>query len=124
MPKRQKSIPGTERETNREIADAAENYVEQRDKRIAMSETETGAKDALIAVMKAHGITVYRDDDADPPLTITLSSKDNVKVTEADSDDADDGDEPAPRRRGRPPKAARPNNGTTTPSDEQPSDAA
>ncbi len=145
MAKRQQSIPGIERKANREINDAAENYVEQRDKRMKLSEYESEAKEALIAVLKKSGISVYRDDDADPPLVITLSTKDNVKVSEVESDDEEWDDTPntferdhapskvsagAPAAPKRGPKSQRPKKAAPPPpppnpgANGQPSDAA
>lgn len=46
-------------------------------------------KAALIAAMQKHKLTVYKDEDAG--LIITLSpGKPNVKVQEADDEEADD----------------------------------
>lgn len=90
---RQAEIPGTERKRVEELDHAAEAYVEARDKRMALSEDEHTAKEALIAAMRKSGLSVYRDEEADPPLTVTLTpGKDQVKVTvgapEADDDAA------------------------------------
>ena len=84
MAKRQLEIAGTERPTIEEVDAAAESYVEQRDKRMHLSEKEKAAKTALIEVMKKHKLSVYRDMSADPPLTVMLEVKDGVKVTEAE----------------------------------------
>jgi hypothetical protein len=86
--KRQTSIPGTEPKTIKEVSDAAEAYVEARDARQKKTEREVEAKEALVTVMKTHGLTVYTDADVDPPLVVTLSpGKDKVKVTEANEND-------------------------------------
>lgn len=87
MAKRNLEIPGTERKVIKEIAVAAEAYVEQRDARMRLSEKEKTAKTALIRAMKKHGEEIYRDDDVSPPLVVTLVENDNVKVTEAKDDD-------------------------------------
>jgi len=84
--KKQMEIPGAERKRVKELDDAAEAYVDQRDKRMAQSEKEKDAKDALIAAMRKNDVLVYRDDDHVPPLVVTLVSKDNVKVSEVDDD--------------------------------------
>lgn len=85
MAKRQLKIAGTGGEEIKEVNDAAEAYVEARDKRMKLTEKETEAKEALIAVMKKHDLTVYKDDEANPPLVVTLvPGKDNVKVAEAE----------------------------------------
>lgn len=92
---RQMRVPGTEKKTIKELDAAAEAYVEARDARMKKTEKEVEAKEALISVMKKHELTVYKDDDADPPLIVTLTpGKDKVKVTQADGETEDeDGEE-------------------------------
>ncbi len=88
MARRQLEIAGTERKTVKEIDAAAEHYVEQRDKRMALSRKEKEAKDLLIGAMKKHNLTVYRDDNTAPPMTVLLTEgKDQVKVSESDADE-------------------------------------
>lgn len=91
MAKKQLEIVGTERVTNKEVDTAAEEYVAQRNKRMRQSVKEKEAKVALIETMKKHSLKVYKDESVSPPLVITLSNKDEVKVTETDSDEGDDG---------------------------------
>lgn len=89
MAKKQAALPGMERESNKEVDAAAEVYVKSRDKRIKASEHEVADKAALIGLMQKHKLTVYKDEDAG--LIITLSpGKPNVKVQEADDEEADD----------------------------------
>lgn len=92
MPRKQLDIPGTERQTIKEIDDAAEAYVDARDARMKKTEKEHEAKDALIAAMKAHNTLVYRDESVDPPLVVTLVDKSTVKVTEAPAESVGDED--------------------------------
>lgn len=94
---RQAEIPGTERPKHPEIDAAAEVYVRARDKRVAASKDEVSAKESLIAAMKAAGVRVYRDDEADPPLTVMVTpGKPNVKVTQMDAaEDDEEGGEAA-----------------------------
>lgn len=88
--KKQLQVPGTENRKIKELDTAAESYVEARDKRMAHTELETETREALIAVMKKHSLTVYKDDDAVPPFIITLTpGKDKVKVTRDEGDDGD-----------------------------------
>ncbi len=91
MAKRQLEIAGTEREENKAVALAGVAYVAERNRRMKLTEKEKAAKDALIAVMRSEKVTVYRDDDAG--VIITLTSKDNVKVTEVDDENGGDVDE-------------------------------
>lgn len=89
MAKKQLRIPGTERNAIPELDAAAEVYVKERDKRMSMTEKEVAAKDVLIGMMKKHGLSIYKDEDADPPLIITLTAgKDVVKVVREESDEA------------------------------------
>lgn len=91
---RQTRIPGTDSEKIKEVDDAAEGYVKARDKRMKLTEAETEAREALISVLKKHKLEVYRDDDATPPLLVTLTpGKDKVKVVTVDDDEGDDADE-------------------------------
>lgn len=93
MVARQAKIPGTERAKLKEVDAAAEAYVAARDARMKKTEKEVEAKEALIGVMKKHELSVYKDEDASPPLIVTLTpGKDKVKVTQADDDAEDDGD--------------------------------
>ena len=91
MARRQVELVGMERKSVKEINDAAEAYVEARDKRMKLTEKEKEAKDALIAAMVKHSLGVYRDDEANPPLVVTLlPGKDNVKVATAGDDLGED----------------------------------
>ncbi len=89
--RRQMSIPGAETKSIKEVDDAAEAYLEARNARQKKTDREVEAKEALITVMKKHELTVYTDNDASPPLIVTLSpGKDKVRVTEAEDDDGGD----------------------------------
>jgi hypothetical protein len=82
---RQKELAGVEKESVKEIEAAAEAYVDARDKRMRLTEKEVEAKTTLIEVMRKHKRTVYRDDNAAPPLLITLKEGAvSVKVTTVD----------------------------------------
>lgn len=88
MAKRQKALPGLEKETIGEVDTAAEAYVKERDKRMTMTEKEVAAKDKLIEVMRKHKLTIYKDDNAEPPLIVTLTDgKPVIKVTRDESDE-------------------------------------
>lgn len=96
MARRQLSIKGTERETIKEVDTAAEAYVEARDERIRLTKKEVDAKDALVTVMKKHKLDVYRDENAIPPLVVTLiPGEDKVKVRKQQEEEevAVEGDE-------------------------------
>jgi len=86
--KRQLPIPGTETNEIREVNVAAELYVDARDARMVKTEAEVEARDALILAMKKHKLENYRDDDATPPLIVTLiAGEDKIKVTRATPDE-------------------------------------
>lgn len=87
-PPRQAEIPGTERPRIKEVDDAAEAYVVQRDKRMKLSKKEKEAKTALISVMEKHKIEVYRDTEAD--LLVTVSEVTNVKVEKLKAEETAD----------------------------------
>lgn len=93
--RKQKELPGIEKETIGEIDDAAETYQAAKKKRMKLTEKEVEAKDALIAVMKKHKRTAYRDEKVNPPLTVILKpGKDGVKVSEeGGEDEGEEGEE-------------------------------
>jgi hypothetical protein len=93
MARKQLEIAGTEAPKIAAVDTAAEAYVQARDKRMKLSEKEKIAKDALIAVMREHKLTVYRDTTATPPLFVTVSTKDNVQVEIDGPKDTDESDE-------------------------------
>lgn len=91
MAKRQMEVPGTERKHIKEVVDAASGYEDARDKRMKLTEKEASAKESLIEVMKKHKLTVYRDDEAVPPILVTLKpGKDAIKVERLEVGDGAD----------------------------------
>ncbi len=91
MAKKQLRIPGTEAQKIKELDHAAEAYVMARDERMERTELEVAARDALVSVMTKHKLEVYRDEDHDPPLVITITpGKAKVKVTTAEDGSDDD----------------------------------
>ena len=86
--KKQLPIKGMEKKSIKELDSAAEAYVEARDKRMKLTEDEVEARGALISVMKKHNLEIYKDDDASPPLVVTLiPGEDKVKVSRVEEDD-------------------------------------
>jgi hypothetical protein len=80
---RQLRIAGTERPRFKEIDSAAERYQEARQEATHAKDVEAKAKESLVATMKRHGVSEYLDQDAIPPLLITVETgPDKVKVTE------------------------------------------
>lgn len=96
MAKRQKVLElkgkGVEHKSIPEVLVAGEAYERARDARMKKSKGEKDAKNALIDVMIKHGETVYKDDEAAPPILITVSTTHNVKVQRV-TEDEDEGDE-------------------------------
>ena len=83
--RRQKALPGMEKQTNKELDAAAEAYVAARDDRMAKSEDEALAKQALIDCMRKHKVEVYRDESVTPSLIVTIvPGKDGVKVSQVE----------------------------------------
>lgn len=75
---KQQVIPGTKSRAIREIDDAAEAYLDVRDKRQRMTEQEVEKRSALEGVMRRHKLREYRSDDAG--LSVTLVGQEKAKV--------------------------------------------
>lgn len=93
MAKRQQEIPGTERKSIKEVDDAAEVYRTARDARMKKSKVEKEKKTDLVNVMLKHGLSVYRDDNAVPPIVVTVTERHDVKVTNIEGEEVEN-DEP------------------------------
>lgn len=85
----QTEIKGTEKKQVPELDTAAEAYVAARDARMRKTERETTAREALVAAMKTHRVTVYQDKEAGLIVTLVVG-KDKVKVTREDDKDDDE----------------------------------
>lgn len=86
--KRQGELPGMEKKHVKEVEDAGEAYEHVRDQRIALSKQETEKLDALVVVMEKHKLKVYRNDEAVPPMLITLKAgKTKAKVERLSQDE-------------------------------------
>lgn len=99
MAKKQLEIPGTERPSIKEIEEAAEVYVDARDKRMRMLEKEIAAKANLLTVLLAHEGELETDGEGnrvysyDEEIVILKPGKRNVKVRalkEAEDNDDED----------------------------------
>lgn len=100
--KRQKHLPTMEPPSIPEIDKAAEEYVEARDERMAMTEREVDTHDTLLSLMRENGLTSYEFDDH----TVTLETKAKCRVkrkkdpeAEGDGDPEEAEEPPAPRKR-------------------------
>ena len=72
MPKRQKEIPGTQADKIRAIEDAAGHYVEARDERMALGETEVKRRSELEDVMAKHKLTEYVYQDGEEKFKVEM----------------------------------------------------
>jgi hypothetical protein len=79
-------VPGTEKVKNKEISEAAEEYVKARDRRVRASRPEIEKKESLIALMKKHKLTTYSDDELTVELTV---AKEKIKVTVGSEEEED-----------------------------------
>lgn len=93
---KQKELDGMERPTIKEIEEAAEDYVDARDRRMKMTEKEVACKSVLLQLMIKHeselskngeGELIYRYEDEEVRL---LPGKANVKVKAVHDTDEDD----------------------------------
>jgi hypothetical protein len=90
---KQASLAGLEPPSHPEVDKAAESVTELDEKFRALRDKKKAAVDKLIAAMRKHGVTSYRDRSVTPNLVIDLSSVDKAKVKKVDADpDFDDGD--------------------------------
>ena len=65
---KQQYIDGTEPVRVKEIEEAADTYRDIRDRRQELTREETAANEALLALMKEHGLTSYRYDGSEVTL--------------------------------------------------------
>lgn len=59
--KAQRQLPGQEDKSNKKILKLQREYVEARDARMALAETEKEKRELLFAAMKTEGIKIHRD---------------------------------------------------------------
>jgi hypothetical protein len=74
---KQKILPGTDMDLDKEIVEAAENYEEFRDKRMDLLKQEVKAKNQLLAVMNEKGLKSYSFENKE----VIVTEKEDVKVT-------------------------------------------
>jgi len=89
MAKKQGELPGVERKVIKAVENAADDYVDVRDKRMTLTTKEVEKRAVLIAAMEEHGITSYRYDDR----VITLEAKAKVSVKNAHDGDGENDNE-------------------------------
>ncbi|HEY1956728.1 MAG TPA: hypothetical protein VGH28_14005 [Polyangiaceae bacterium] len=84
---KQLAIASTKQKHHRDISDAAEAYVDVRDKRMELSAEEHEAKSLLHQRMQKHGLKVYDDRDLELRVTIEVTEE-TVKVKKLPADAA------------------------------------
>jgi hypothetical protein len=94
---KQVELPGVEKPTIKELDYAIELYAEKKNAWVKARTEVQAAKAKLMELARTHGVTIYRDDNAVPPLVMTLKEREAVlKVTPVDGvemvDDEDEGD--------------------------------
>jgi len=72
---KQAFLPGAEQERFEDLIAAAEEYVEIKEKRMALSEKELGAREEVARLLKVHGLTSYMYDG----MEIVLDEKIKVR---------------------------------------------
>ncbi len=82
MAKKQTELKGIEAPSIPELDEAAEEYVEHRDKRIAVLTQEIAAKGVLLGLMKKHKLERYRYDDQ----IVEVLPSEKLKVKNANSE--------------------------------------
>lgn len=89
--KKQGELPGMEKKHIKTVEDAAHAYVDVRNKRMKLTVKEKEAHDTLLAIMQKNELPIYRDDEAVPPLVVTvMPGKTRVKVEQAGGDEGDE----------------------------------
>jgi len=88
---RQQDLPGTEDRVIKALEDAASDYADIRDRRIALNAEEAPLKAKLLTLMKQHKKTLYRRDGIEIEV-VPKSTEETVKVRLRKAGDEDDGD--------------------------------
>ena len=93
--RKQQEIPGTERPTHPDIDEAALEYREVRDRRMALTEQEKAAHANLLAKMKEHGQETYKfhdDDGREVSVFVEAVAKCRVRLSKPDGSEMDGGE--------------------------------
>ena len=77
---KQPALPSLEQKTVKAVDDAAEAYQELREQAAALGKQVKAAHDALVLQMEKHGVDVYTDKTAVPPLDVRLDRRPKAKV--------------------------------------------
>ncbi len=85
---KQTTIPGTTPKAIAEIEQAAEAYVDIRDKRMKLTAKEVEAQAALVEAMQKHGLTAYRCQSTDENLDVLMVTKTKARVRSPKDEEA------------------------------------
>lgn len=88
MSKAQMEVPGTELPSFPDVDAAAEKFVAHRRSHAKSGTKLRDLRVELVKEMKKAGVDEYRDDDAKPPLFITVEDDAKVHVKELKHEDA------------------------------------
>ncbi len=83
MARRQKEIPGTERESDPELDAAAADVYELTTERLEVHERERGARGKLLELMKSKKVDTYVYQDGEERFDVTRSESEKVSVKKA-----------------------------------------
>lgn len=89
---RQQRIPGTEAKIPAAVRAAGDAYVEEAAATAQAKRKADEAKAVLIAAMEKHEVDTFRDDEADPPVIVSLTQRTGIKVTKLKKQRAEDDD--------------------------------
>lgn len=78
---KQTSIPGTESKIPAAVRAAGEAYVNESTKTAKAKKKADEAKSVLLAAMEKHEVETFRDDDTVPPVIISVTLRQGIKVT-------------------------------------------
>ena len=85
MPRKQ-NLPGFEGKSIKEVEDAAEDYVEARDSRMAKQKIEKDCHDRLMLLMGKHKLSAYEYDGK----TVAVVEDKKVRVRQSKEDGGDE----------------------------------
>lgn len=86
---KQTTIPGTERKGIPSVEKAASSLRETRLERMDLQKVEKKKQDLLVEEMNKAGVKIYKFDDDDEELTLTLKDSTKVSIKKSTSDDED-----------------------------------
>lgn len=89
---RQTRIPGTEAKIPAAVRAAGDAYVEEAAQTAQAKKKADEAKAVLLAAMTKHDVQTFRDDEADPPVIVSRTIREGIKVTKLKKKQPEEGD--------------------------------